>query len=139
MGRILTCYSTVSGIMRCFILGQFEGICRKTFLLWAFLSLSKTILLCCVLMAILMEVFSEVANKSFKRWMMIHDGKLDCESLINFSMYIDFDWKILYISFDICMQMLGKHRSNFRGVYLTWIHVRLVVTTRLLGTCICFF
>jgi len=38
--------------------------------------------------------------------MMIHDDKLDCESLINFSMYIDFDWKILYISFDICMQML---------------------------------
>lgn len=67
MGRILTCYSTVSGIMRCFILGQFEGICRKTFLLWAFLSLSKIILLCCVLMATLMEVFSEVANKSFKR------------------------------------------------------------------------
>lgn len=48
-------------------LGQFEGICRKTFLLRAFLSLSKTILLNCVLMAILMEVFSEVANKSFKR------------------------------------------------------------------------
>lgn len=57
-------------------------------------------------MAILMEVFSEVANKSFKRWMKIHDDKLDCESLINFSMYIDFHWKILYISFDICMQML---------------------------------